>query len=193
VSVDEAARSLRQGHIVCFPTETFYGLAVDALNNDAVEALVQLKERDVGAAIALIVPDEASAAALTSSWPPRAQALARRHWPGPLTLVCPARAGLPSALVGPGGGVGMRVSSHPIAGSLARAFGGPITATSANPSGQPPASSVEEGRAYFGERIAVYLDGGPSVAERPSTVVSISDSGEIRIIRPGAVSEQELS
>lgn len=186
-SVERAVEVLRRGHIVCIPTETWYGLAVDALADDALARLNALKTRAATSPFALIAADVAQARNLASIWPPRAQQLTERHWPGPLTLVLPARAHLPAPIVGPSGGVGVRVSSHPVPVALARALGRPITATSANPRGAPPAGDIASARAYFGERVAWYLDDGPAPGERPSTVVAITGDSKVQVLRAGPI------
>ncbi len=181
-----AVAALRSGQLVCFPTETTYGLAADIRRPEALAALVALKGRDPRAPFALIAADAAQAAGVARVFPARAAALAARHWPGPLTLVLPARADLPAELVGPGGGVGVRVSSHPVARALAAGLGAPITATSANPSGAVPALEVDQARAYFGDRVAVYLDAGPA-QPGASTVVAVAEDGGLQLLRPGPV------
>jgi L-threonylcarbamoyladenylate synthase len=99
--------------------------------------------------------------------------------------VVPAREGLAPEIVS-AGGVGVRVSSHPVAGALARALGAPITATSANRSGQPPARTVADARSAFGDAVACYLDGG-LCAGTPSTVVAVDERGQLRLLRAGAI------
>ena len=184
--IDEAAAALRSGLVVCFPTESSYGLAVDVRQPGSIARLVQLKGRSETAPIAFAAADLTQARGLTRLWPAAADKLARRHWPGPLTLVVPGRADLPGECVGPGGSVGVRVTSHPTAALLARALGAPITATSANPSGQPPATEVALARRYFGDAVALYLDGG-SCAEPASTVVRVDEDGSTEVLRPGPV------
>lgn len=183
----EAVAVLRRGGVVCMPTETSYGLAADIRSPDALACLCRIKGRDARAApFGLIVAEPAQARGLARVWPERAEALAQRYWPGPLTLVVPAAAGLPAEIIGPDGGVGMRVSSHPLALALARALGAPITATSANPSGQPPAMDTARARAYFGDAVA-YLDAGPAPGERASTVVAIAADGSVAVLRAGPI------
>jgi L-threonylcarbamoyladenylate synthase len=184
--IARAVDVLRAGGIVCMPTETTYGLAVDIRARTALDALVACKGRDPRAPLGLVVADHAQAATLARVWPPAADALARAFWPGPLTLVIPARPGLPAELVGPDGGVGMRVSSHPVPTALARALGGPITATSANPSGLPPALDAGSARAYFGDSLC-YIDGGAAAAPSASTVVAVDERGHVRVLRPGPI------
>ncbi len=187
MSVDRALAALHAGQLVCFPTETTYGLAVDIRHPDGLDRLVALKGRDPAAPFALIAADVDQARRLAERWPARAEELATRYWPGPLTLVVTGRAGLPAEIVAADGGVGVRVSSHPVASELARRLGGPITATSANPSGAAPALSIADARGYFGDRIAVYLDHGPVAAPVASTVVRVTDDGQLRVLRAGAV------
>ncbi len=186
-SISEAVRALAAGLVVCIPTESTYGLAADIRSPEALAILAALKQaRPTDAPYPLIAPDRDAARALARAWPAAAEELAARHWPGPLTIVIPARADLPRELVGPGGGVGVRVSSHPIAAALARQVGACITATSANRSTSPPATRVDEARAVFGAEIACYLDGG-TCDGTPSTVVAIGDDGSLRVIRRGAI------
>ncbi len=186
-AIAEAAERLGRGELVCFPTETTYGLAADLRAPGALARLVALKGRDPRAPFAMIAHDAQAARTLARVWPDAAQALAVRHWPGALTLVVPARADLPAEVVGPGGGVGVRVSPHPVAHALAAALGAPITATSANPSGSPPALDVNTARGYFGDRVSMYLDGGPAAASTASTVVAVAEDGSLTVIRPGVV------
>jgi L-threonylcarbamoyladenylate synthase len=184
--IDEVVKVLRRGGIVCFPTETYYGLAVDALDAAAVGRLVEAKGRD-GKPIATIVSGLEVAARLWRETPRAVVELARARWPGPLTIVAPARPEVPRALVGDSGGVGARVSSHPLAQTLASVFGGPITATSANRAGQPPARTIDEARRQLGASVDHYLDGGDTPGGEPSTVVEVDSDGGVRVIRAGAV------
>jgi L-threonylcarbamoyladenylate synthase len=182
-----AVAALRADELVIYPTETFYGIAADPASSRAMARIFALKARAPDQPIALIAADPASAFALTDEVPPLARRLATVFWPGPLTLVLPARRGLHEAVLGPDG-VGVRVSSHPIARALAAAFGRPITATSANLSGQPPITRPSELRAVFGEILKVILEDGVLAGGAPSTVVAVNSTG-YRTIRRGAVAE----
>jgi L-threonylcarbamoyladenylate synthase len=192
LAIARAVAALREGRIVVYPTETVYGLAADPFSVLAMERLFSVKGRDAAKTVALIAHDHASAFALASAVPKIAHRLADRFWPGPLTLVLRARSGLHDSLVGPDGGVGVRVSPDPIALGLATAFGHPITATSANLAGEPPATTLASARAAFGDRVSVYLDGGELMAAMPSTVVACDHSGW-RIIRQGAITANEIA
>lgn len=188
-AIEEAAAALRSGEVVALPTESSYGLAVDARSETALARLFALKAREAGKPPPLLVASEEMARSLAARVPERARALIERFWPGPLTLVLPAQAGLPEAIV-LGGGVGMRRSPHPIADGLVRAFGGPITATSCNLAGQPPAFTAGEARAIFGS--AVKILEGDAGRGAPSTVVRVSDDGALTVLRAGAIDPAQL-
>ncbi len=186
-AIARAAAVLRRGGVVCFPTESFYGLAALALDAEAVARVVAAKQRTDTAPIACIAADlEAATRLWLAPVPDVALELARAHWPGSLTLVAPAAKGVPAPLIGPGG-VGVRVPPHPWALALAAAVEQPITATSANLSGRPPARSIAEVRAQLGSGVDLYLDGGETVGGLPSTVVEIPVRGAPRLVRAGAV------
>lgn len=186
-----ALLALRRDAAIVYPTETFYGLGVRALSHAAVAALADLKGRDADKPIALIVRDVAMLEQVVTRVPAPAVRLIDRFWPGPLTLVLPARPDLPRALTGGGTGIGVRVSSHPLAQALVDALGEPITATSANPGGEPPAIDAATARDYFGARVAAYVDGGTLAGGLGSTVLLVADDGA-RVIRRGAVTMDEL-
>jgi L-threonylcarbamoyladenylate synthase len=186
-----ALAALRRGEAVVFPTETFYGVGANALDAAAVERVAALKGRGADSPIAVIVADRAMLAQIVDDIPAAAEKLIARFWPGPLTLVLSAKRGIPAPLVNSAGKIGARVSSHPTAARLARELGRPLTATSANPSGKNPARSIAEAKAYFADKIGVYIDGGALTGTAASTVAEI-DGGELKIIRAGAIAEEEL-
>jgi L-threonylcarbamoyladenylate synthase len=189
---DEALAALAAGEAIVYPTETFYALGVDALSPRALERLFAIKGREPGKPVALIAADSAMAFTVASEVPAQARVLAEAFWPGPLTLVLPARDGIPAALIGADGGVGVRVSSHPIARTLAAAVRGPLTATSANLAGEPPAVELGAARRAFGGKVKVFVEGGRLAGGAPSTVVAVDRAG-MRVLRPGAVSERQLA
>jgi L-threonylcarbamoyladenylate synthase len=189
-TLDQAVEALRAEELIVYPTETFYALGADSGSPAAIARLLAAKGREARKPIALIASDCAAAFALAREVPERARRLSEAFWPGPLTLVLPAKSGLPDALVADGG-VGVRVSSHPVACELARRLGRPITATSANPAGQPPATTVAQARVAFGDKVKVYLEGGTPGASASSTVVTF-DRGAMRVLRAGAISECHL-
>jgi L-threonylcarbamoyladenylate synthase len=129
--------------------------------------------------------------ALVAGIPPLAEKLIENFWPGPLTLVLPARDTLPPPLVNSTGGVGVRISSQPIATQIVKMLGRPLTATSANPSGQPGALTVAQARAYFAGKIEIFVDGGELLSRNASTVAAVNGN-KVRIIRAGAIAKNEL-
>jgi L-threonylcarbamoyladenylate synthase len=191
-NIAQAAASLRACKLVVFPTETFYAIGADPMQPEALTALWDVKGREPGKPIALIAANQESAFAIAREIPAGARLLAETFWPGPLTLVLPAGTGLNEALIGQSGGIGVRVSPHPIARELAAEAGGLVTATSANLSGQPPASTLTEARQSLGARIAMYLDGGILNSKAPSTVVEFGKDGFYRIVRPGAITNDAI-
>jgi L-threonylcarbamoyladenylate synthase len=178
-----AVVALRRGEIVAYPTETFYGLAVDAFDELALARLRELKGRAEKAFSALVVGAE-MLERLCEPPPEKARELMTRYWPGALTLALPARAGVPAAMVADGF-VAVRESPHPLARALVRAYGGPLTATSANLAGQPPATTAEEVQAALGGRCVV-LAGGTTAGGAPSTLARVRGN-RIEVLRPGAV------
>jgi L-threonylcarbamoyladenylate synthase len=184
-AVAAAVAALHRGEVVVFPTETYYGLAVDALDARALDRLFALKGRGAEKASALLVTDLAMFAGLCAELPARAVELATAHWPGPLTLAVPARPGLPAAIVSDGC-VAARVSSHPLAAALVEVFGGPITATSANPAGVAPARTAAAATAYFAAADLHVLDGGETPGGPPSTLVRLRGP-LLEVLRRGAI------
>jgi L-threonylcarbamoyladenylate synthase len=190
--IEEAVAALRAGELVVYPTETFYGIAADPFSPSALEKLFAIKSRDPQKPVALIAADSQMAFEVAREVPGAARRLAIAFWPGPLTIVLPARAGFPAQLVGPDGGVGVRVSPHPIARALCEALGHPITATSANVSGEDPAATLKAAHVSLGDRVKVFLEGGVLSASAPSTVVACDARG-YRLIRAGAIAERQLN
>lgn len=186
-----AVAALRRGEVIVYPTETLYGLGADALNPAAVEKVFHLKGRDPDNPFPVLVADRQMLSALVAEVPPLAEKLMARFWPGPLTLVLPARRDIPRPLVNSTGGIGVRISSQPIAGRLLAALGRPLTATSANPSGQEPARTVAQARGYFSTAIEIYLDGGPLTSQSGSTVVEVVGE-RFKIIRAGEIEQAQL-
>ena len=189
----DAVKALRAGELIVFPTETFYAIGADPMQREALAAIIDLKGRDPNKPIALIAAEAESAFAVARTVPRNARLLARTFWPGPLTMVLPAREGLDEVLIGPTGGTGVRVSPHPIARALATGVGGLLTATSANLSGQRPARTLAEALHALGARIRVYVDGGALNSELPSTVGEFQSDGSFRIVRPGAIDHDAIT
>ncbi len=180
--IRRASEILLAGGVIAMPTETLYGLAALALDPSAVEAVARVKVRPDGNPFPVLVKDAATAMQLVERVPEAARQLMAAHWPGALTLVLPAREGLPERVVGEGGGVGVRHSPDPVVAALLERLDQPITATSANLSGAPAATRAEQARI---PGVALVLDDGPRKAPA-STVVSLLGDHP-RILRRGAV------
>jgi L-threonylcarbamoyladenylate synthase len=181
-----AAALLARSGLVAFPTESFYGLGASALSAEAVARVFEVKGRPDHRPLLVLVGSSDAAEALCASVPAGARDLMARHWPGPLTLVLPAAPGLPAALTAGTRTIGLRVPGHPVALGLARAAGMPLTAPSANPSGEPPPTSAAAVRRYFGARIDLVLDGGPTAGGTGSTVADCT-VWPPRILRQGPI------
>jgi L-threonylcarbamoyladenylate synthase len=183
--IREAAAALRSGALVAYPTETFYGLGVLATDAAAVARLARAKGRPDGKPLPLLAADVA-AVETVAVLDGAAHRVAARLWPGPLTLVLPARPGLPEAVTAGSGTVGIRVPGSPVARALAREAGGPIVSTSANPSGGPPPRLPGELDPALRARLDLVLDGGETPGGLASTVVEVG-GGTIRLVRAGPI------
>ena len=190
-AVAAAVAALKRGEVVVFPTETLYGLGADALNEAAVEKVFRLKGRNPDNPIPVLLADREMLKALVAEVPALAEKLIASFWPGPLTLVLPARKDVPRPLLNSTGGIGVRISSEPLATGLVRALGRPLTATSANPSGKPPARTVQQAKNYFAGAIDLFIDAGELISRTGSTVVEIR-ANAINIIREGEIGKSEL-
>ena len=182
-----AVSVLRAGGLVAFPTETFYGLGAMASDPAAVRRVFHAKGRDVSKPLLVLVDSIAMVESLAAEVTPRARELMVRHWPGALTLVLRARAGLPRELTAGSGTIGVRLSPHRIARRLVRALARPLTAPSANHEGAaPPTTAADVLRAFDGA-IDLILDGGATAGGLASTVVDVTAESP-RVLRHGAVS-----
>lgn len=183
--IAQAGAILSAGGVVAFPTDTVYGLAADPRQPDAVERLYEVKGRDRGIAIPLIAAslEQAHAAAVFGAAERR---LAEAFWPGPLSIIVPATGPVAPALRGHGGTVAIRVPDHAVARALAQALGFPITATSANLSGEPPADSGDALNPELARRLDAVVDVGAAPGGPPSTIVELTTDGP-RLVRAGAI------
>ena len=186
LDVSQGAALVAAGGIVAYPTETFYGLGALASDAAALARLAAAKLRPEGKAVPLIVADEAQVAAVARFTDPVARELARRFWPGPLTLVLPALAHVDAVITGGGSTVAVRIPGHPVARELARQAGGAIVSTSANLAGETPVTRAGGLSAELCARIDGVVDGGSTPGGLPSTIVAV-EGGAPRLVRPGAV------
>jgi L-threonylcarbamoyladenylate synthase len=188
-ALEQAERLLRLGQLVAFPTDTVYGVGAMLADSSAIEQLYVVKGRDAAKAIAVLLGDEADLAQVAGVLSEHAVRLARRFWPGPLTLVVPAHPALPSNL-SPLPTVGVRIPDHPVALALLRRTG-PLAVTSANLSGGPSSRTAGEVYAQLSGRIPLILDGGETPGRTSSTVVDCT-GGELVILRQGPITMEQL-
>ncbi len=191
-NIEKAGRLIRAGRLVAFPTETVYGLGADATRGRAVAAIFAAKGRPRFNPLIVHVPDRAAAEALARMGP-EARRLAEAFWPGPLTLVLPARPGNGIADLATAGltTIALRVPSHPVALALLEAAGRPVAAPSANRSGHVSPTRAEHVLADLGDRIALILDAGPTPLGVESSVLDLTGDAPA-LLRPGAVPRAEI-
>lgn len=182
----EAASCLWRGGLVVFPTETFYGLGANAMDRVAVARVFRVKGRPESKPLLILVDSPKMAESLALEVSDVARRLMATYWPGPVTLVFQAAPELPAELTAGTGTVGMRMPGHLVALGLVRAAGFPVTAPSANPSGEEPPTTAVAVQHFFQRRIDLILDGGPTPGGRPSTVLDVSVSPP-RLVRAGAI------
>ena len=187
----EAALLLQTGQLVAVPTETVYGLAGNGLDEQAVEAIYEVKGRPQVKPLSLMVPDASAMDRCCRDVPPQARALAKRFWPGPLTIVLPSKDLVPAIVRAGGDTVGLRCPDHPMTLELLRLAGIPFAAPSANPSGEPSPKKADEVRVYFDGKIAAIVDGGPCGLGKESTILDMSRA-PFRILRQGALPAEEI-
>lgn len=184
--IAEAAGCVGRGGIVAFPTESFYGLGASALDETAVQRVFRVKGRPETKPLLVLVDSVLMAEALCAEIPAGARQLMAQHWPGPLTLVLRALPSVPASVMAGTGTVGIRMPSHPVALALVAAAGIPVTAPSANPTGEEPATTAQEVVRYFEDRVDLVLDGGPT-AGGPGSTVADCTVWPPRVLRQGPV------
>lgn len=189
--IAQASALLGRGALVAFPTETVYGLGADATDGCAVAAIYQAKGRPSFNPLIVHVPDVATAQKY-AQWSDTAELLARAFWPGPLSLVVPLRDGhgLSSLVTAGLPTVAIRVPAHPAAVRLLRAFGGPVAAPSANPSGRISPTTAAHVVAGLGDKVAAIVDDGPCTVGLESTIVGLA--GTPSLLRPGGIPSEAL-
>jgi len=189
--IKKAAETIGAGGLVVYPTETVYGLGADALNRDAVLKVFAAKSRALDNPLSVAVKDlkQADTIAYVND---AARKLAEAFLPGPLTIVLKKRSILPKELTSGLDNVGIRIPDNPVALRLIE-LAGPITATSANISGQPSPTTAEEAKRQIGEHVDLILDGGECKIGEESTVVDVSEEGEeFKILREGTIVSQAI-
>jgi L-threonylcarbamoyladenylate synthase len=179
------------GGVIAYPTDTFYALGADPKNSDAVKRLFEIKGRQAGQPILLLLHDRSMVREWACGVAAEAEALMDAFWPGPLTLVFPAQPSVHQELTGGTGRIGLRVPGSIVTRCLLEALGTALTGTSANRSGGPDPRTATEVAGMLGERVELILDAGRTAGGKASTVVDVS-AGELKMVREGAVSEQDL-
>ncbi|MCG7289613.1 MULTISPECIES: L-threonylcarbamoyladenylate synthase [Corynebacterium] len=188
--VRAAADAVRAGRCVVLPTDTVYGIGCDAFNNDAVETLLATKRRGPDMPVPVLVGSWVTIQGLVREFTETAKTLVEAFWPGGLSIVVPEAPSLPWNLGDTRGTVLLRMPNQPLALELLQETG-PMAVSSANISGNPPATTAAEARQQFGDAVPIYLDGGTAEIGEPSTIIDIS--GPVpRILREGAISAERI-
>lgn len=190
-AIRRAADELRAGGLIIFPTETVYGLAADALNEDAVRLVYEAKGRPSGMPLPVQISEADQLGMIAARVPDIAKKLVEKYFPGPLTIVLPRSAVLPELVTAGRPTVGVRMPDHPVAIAIIREFGGPIVATSANLSGQREPKSAEEAGEFLNNKVGLVIDSGPAEIGSPSTVIDVTVTPP-KVLRVGAVPVEEL-
>jgi L-threonylcarbamoyladenylate synthase len=189
-----AADQIRSGEVLGMPTDTFYGLAADPFNLRAVDRVYEIKSRSRHKPLSLLIEGIDQAEELARPLPEEFYRLARKFWPGPLTMIVKASSRLPLKVTANTGNVALRIPQAKIPLAVVQAAGIPITATSANLSGEAECTSAEAVRDQLQNRIAIIVDGGTSPREIASTIIDLTDEeARWRIMREGAIPAQDIS
>ncbi len=192
--VKYAADQIRSGEVLGMPTDTFYGLAADPFNLRAVDKVYDIKTRSRHKPLSLLIENVDQASELAKDLPDEFYALARKFWPGPLTIIVKAGSRLPLKVTANTGNVALRVPNAKIPRAVVSAAAIPITATSANLSGASECTSAEQVRDQLHGRISIIVDGGVSPRDVASTIVDLTDqAARWRIMREGAIPSDEIS
>lgn len=190
-AIEEAARLLKSGHLIAFPTDTLYGVGADIINTQAIQQLYVAKGRSLKKGIPVLLSDIGKLKDIVSQTPDFALLLAQKFWPGPLTLILPKQDHI-LGIISPDDNVAVRVPDNDVARKFIRAAGGMVVTSSANRSGEPPALDAHDALVALGDSIAAVLDGGRVVLGVASTIVDCTISPP-RILREGPLSTEDLS
>jgi len=189
--IDEAARIIKAGGIIIFPTRTLYGIGADASNPDAVNRVFSIKQRLSTKPISILVDSISAARSLVAEVPPAADALMEKFWPGRMTIVFKARAQVPPILTAGTGKIGIRVPEHPVAVQLVQSLDVPVTGTSANFSGSQGCHRVMDLPPDMIRQMNLILDAGSLMGGIGSTVIDVTTTPPT-ILREGVVSRQAV-
>jgi len=189
--IDEAARIIKNGGIIAFPTRSLYGLGTDALNPKAVQKIFEIKRRPLDKPILVLIKDKDSISDIAREIPQSAIRIMDTFWPGNVTIVLEANSDLPEALTAGTGKIGVRFPQHPVASALAKAFGGPLTGTSANISGEQGCSRISDLDFKIKSKLDLILDAGTLKKGKGSTVVDVTLSPP-KVLREGEVPAKDI-
>lgn len=192
VDLDMAAEIIKNGGLVAVPTETVYGLAGNGLDENAVKQIYEVKGRPAVKPLSLMVHGAEAMDRYCEDVPQSAKLLARRFWPGPLTIVLKAKKFIPAIVLAGGDTVGLRCPDHPMTLKLLEKAGVPFAAPSANPSGEDSPKTVEKVKEYFDGKIEGIIDGGECGIGKESTIISMAQT-PYRILRQGALDEEDIA
>ena len=192
--IDFVVKSLNAGNVVALPTDTFYGLAVDPVNLSAVDRIYEIKTRARHKPLSLLIAEVAQAYELARSLDTAFDRLSEKFWPGPLTIIVKAGGKLPLRVTANTGNLALRVPEAAIPRAIVARLGLPITATSANLSGQPECAYATAVREQLGDKIPLIVDGGPTARTMPTTIIDLSGGGNSwMILREGAIPTHEIA
>jgi L-threonylcarbamoyladenylate synthase len=190
-AIENGVKILQEGGVIAFPTDTVYGLGADASNSKAVERIYEIKNRPKHQQFPVLIADVKQLTALAEPIPEIAWFLARRFWPGGLTLVLSRTDSVPAYLAS-GPTIAVRIPNHPVCLALIQHLGNPIIGTSANTTGQPAALTTEEVRQQLGRKIDLVINGGKCPGGKESTIVDVTHEPPI-VLRQGIIASYEIN
>lgn len=190
--VTYAAEQIKKGNVICVPTDTFYGLAVDPYNLRSVDKVYEIKDRARHKPLSLLIESIEQAELLAAPLPDEFYLLAEKFWPGPLTIIVKASPRLPLRVTAHTGNVAMRIPAAEIPLAIVRTAGVPITATSANLSGAAESTTAQAVKEQLSDRVPIIVDGGTTPHNQPTTIVNLAEDGGWKLLRDGAVPVQAI-
>jgi L-threonylcarbamoyladenylate synthase len=182
---------IRTGGVIIFPAQYLYGLGADALNTEAVDRIYEIKRRSYSKPILVLIERKTDLSGLVQHVPSSAESIMNAFWPGGVTIVFKAKDALPANLTAGTGKVGVRMPQHPVASALSKAVGGPLTATSANITGDSGCSTVSDIAPGIADQVDLILDAGPLKGGLGSTVVDVTVDPP-KILREGAIRAKDI-
>ncbi len=190
-TIKKAAKIIKEGGVIVFPTSSLYGIGVDALNEKAVEKIFEIKDRPFSKPILLLIKNRNVLSKFVKNIPESAELPIKKFWPGRLTIIFEASDAVPDILTANTGKIGIRLPAHPVALALVQAMENPLTGTSANIAGSPGYSNMKNADKKFCEKFDMIIDTGGLKGGIGSTVIDITGS-KPKIVREGAVSTEEI-